>query len=117
MRVTDQIKLYFADWKKSNISALVILVVGLAVFFGFSINVPVGEQATYMGTIQSIGITNSSKYSASYSTANVLLQNGKNVQVVLPRSATPIVGSKIKVSYQRQLLSGGFYQYANQQNP
>jgi len=117
MKTTDQIKLYFAAWKKSNVSALAILIVGLVIFFGFTLTVPIGEQAVYSGKVQSLGITNSSKYSASHSTASVLLQNGKTVQVVLPRNASPAIGSQVNISYQRQLLSGGFYQYDNQQNP
>lgn len=111
MKVSDKIRLYFADWNSSNISALIILLAGLGFFLWLGFNQPVGEIQKYTGVVESIGITNSSKYSASYSTARVSLENGKSVEVVLPRSAVYKEGDEIIVSYQKLLLAGGYYRY------
>ena len=85
--------------------------VGLSLFLWLGFNQPIGEIQKYTGVVESIGITNSSKYSASYSTARVSLENGKKVEVVLPRTVTFKEGDKIVVSYTKLLLAGGYYRY------
>lgn len=108
MNKLQELKFYFSGW---NFSALAILLIALVIVLGYTFNVPVGSEEKVKAKVVSLGVTNSSKYSASYSTARVVLANGEHVDVTLPRNIVLQPGNQVVILKQGLFLSGAFYKF------
>ncbi len=108
MNKIQEIKFYFAGW---NFHVLVLLVLSILLFVTCTFNVPSGEEERLQATVVSLGITNSSNYSLSYSSARVRLAEGKLLDITLPRGVVLKEGDEIIVKRKTLLLSGSTYKF------
>lgn len=110
MSKIEELKFYFSGW---SFSTLAILLCALIFVLGYTFNVPVGTEQKIKAKVVGLGITNSSKHSASYSTARVQLASGELVDITLPRNIVLQQGNEIVILKQGLFLSGAFYKFGH----
>lgn len=107
MTKIEEIKYYFSGW---NFKGLAILVLFLLALTLYGANMPLAEKEEFGAKVLSLGITNSTTYSLSKSTARVRLSNGKKLDITLPRDVVVQPGDHIVVQRRARLFKG--YSYA-----
>ena len=108
MTKIQEIKFYFAGW---NFKLLAVLFLVLAIFIAYAFNVPTGKEERLRAKVVSLGMTHSSKYSASHSSARVRLSDGAYVDITLPRDAILQKGDEIVIKKKNLLFRGSFYKF------